>query len=148
VVIHVDTDVCEEPGYDVSRRDAQGQTLSVQALIAAVRDKLIAAMGGGFADYESKVVFAVAVDSIECWLLPLLYDERAKQKKIAGCQAAANEKLRRLNREPLSSGESKFVPRYERESSEFRKQSTLMKHRDKNPSLFVFIAALDALVGA
>ena len=30
VVVHIDTDVCEEPGYDVSRRAADGRSLGPQ----------------------------------------------------------------------------------------------------------------------
>jgi len=93
-----------------------------------------------------RIVFAIAVDSIECWLLPLLYDgEAAKKAKITGCLEAANWKLRRLNRPPLSTADSKNLASYERASRDYAKHRKLMGHRGENPSLDVFVENLAAL---
>ena len=147
VLIHIDTDVCEEPGFDVSRRAADGRSLRPEELIEQVKLKLIAAMDPEFcARNAARIVFAIAVDSIECWLLPLLYGgEAAKKAKITGGLDAANMKLQRLNNPPLSKGDSKILASYESASREYSKHKKLMKHRDENPSLDVFVANLEAL---
>jgi hypothetical protein len=146
VVVHIDTDVCEEPGYDVSRRAADGRLLGPEELIDEVAKKLVEAMDAGFfARNAARIVFAIAVDAIECWLLPLLYDrESAKKAKTTGCLEAADWKLRRLGRPTLSAAGSKNLASYETVSRAYIKRRKLMEHRGENPSLDAFVKNLDA----
>lgn len=146
VVVHVDTDRCTDPGYDVSPRAAEGPALSPGELVERVKERLVGVMGAEFyAQNEARVIFAIAVDAIECWLLPLLYEnEAAKKSKVTGCLAAADWKLRVLKQVPLSSADgSKSLASYERVSKEYRRK--LMKHRADNPSLDIFVRRLDAI---
>lgn len=147
VIIHIDTDVCEEPGFDVSRRAEDGRPLRPDEIIEQVKLKLVAAMDPEFCALNAaRIVFAITVDSIECWLLPLLYDgEAAKKAKITGCLEAANRKLQRLNQLPLSKADNKILASYESASREYSKHNKLMKHRDENPSLDIFVTNLEAL---
>jgi hypothetical protein len=147
VVVHIDTDVSEEPGYDVSHRAADGRPLSPEELIEQVALKLVSAMGQDFyTRHAARIVFAVAVDAIECWLLPLLYDgEAAKKAKITGCLDAADWKLRRLGRPPLSTAGNKSLASYEKASRDYAKRRKLMQHCDENPSLAIFVKNLAAL---
>lgn len=70
-MVHIDTDVAEEKGFDVAHK-ANGRTREPSDLIAAVIDRLTREMGEEFwRECATRVVFAVAVDSIECWLVPL-----------------------------------------------------------------------------
>ena len=146
LVVHIDTDVAEEAGYDVSRRAKDGRTLSPEELIEQVQSKLVAAMDREF--YEgnaARIVFAIAVDSIECWLLPLLYDSEPKKKaKTTGCLEAADLKLRRLGRPTLSKAGGKDPASYESASREYEKRRTLKKRCGENPSLDVFVKRLEA----
>lgn len=146
VIIHIDTDVSEDPGYDVSRRAEDGRSLRPDELIEQVKIKLAAMDPVFFARNAARIVFAIAVDSIECWLLPLLYDgEPAKKAKITGCLKAADWKLRRLHQPPLSTADSKTLASYERVSQAYTKQRKLLEHRGQNPSLDVFVTNLEAL---
>src|SRR5262249_54304232 len=90
VVVHIDTDVSEDPGFDVSHRAEDGRALRPEELIEQVKARLVAAMDAEFyARHAARFVFAIAVDAIECWLLPLLYeDEAAKKAKVTGCLEA------------------------------------------------------------
>lgn len=148
VVIHIDTDVSEEKGYDVPRA-LDGQPLTPEQLIEQVKNRLIDVMGRErFEPIASRVVFAIAVDSIECWLLPLLYDgdPPKKKAKTTGCLGAADRKLRRLGRATLSkSDDEKLLASYEAESKGYRRYKVLMQHRAANPSLDVFAKNLEAL---
>jgi hypothetical protein len=150
LVVHIDTDVSEEPGYDVSRRAADGRPLSPEELIGQVARRLVAEMGEEFyARNAPRIVFAIAVDAIECWLLPLLYDgEPAKKSKIMGCLEAADWKLRRLGRPPLSTAGGKSPASYEKASRDYTKHSRLMRYSGENPSLEVFVRNLAALGAA
>lgn len=148
VVIQIDTDVCEQKGYDVPRRDG-GRELSVDELVTRVIEKLKGMMGGdSYSKHAGRFIFAIAVDSVECWLLPLLYSD-GRVAKVTGCLAAANEALRRSDEAPLSEmgrrGVEKDLQAYKRVSRPYTKRKRLLELRDANPSLGHFVRQLDAI---
>ncbi|WP_143393884.1 hypothetical protein [Fimbriiglobus ruber] len=147
VVIQIDTDVQEEPGFDVPRREG-GSELSLPDRVARVIARLKRDVEPEFCTaHEHRILFAIAVDSIECWLLPLLYVNN-KAQKTTGCLDAANDTLRKKKMDGLSSAEGTKFPRaYERASREYTKQKSLTKHRSRNPSLELFVKQLDDLQG-
>ena len=147
VVIQIDTDVCEDVGFDVQRR-AGGNELSVAELVERVRERLVREMGSTAQGLEGKLFFAVAVDGIECWLLPLLFEnEPTKAAKVTGCLAAANKKLDQLGRRRLcrADGTAKDVRAYEEASKDFRKQKALRGAAANTPSLGLFLENLAGL---
>lgn len=146
LVVHIDTDVCDEPGYDVARRDpTTGAELDPDALRAATIERLGEWMGDDFiATYGGRVLFAVAVDGIECWLLPLLVDKKTKRRKTTGCLAAANHALKRAGRDALKHGPGDPIHSYRDEARPYRKHKVLMGKGRDNPSLAAFLADLDA----
>ena len=146
VVIHVDTDVCEEPDFAVSRREG-GRVLAPDELVARVAAKLVSLIDPAFlALHADKFVFAIAVDEMECWLLPLLLDND-KAEKTTGCLAAANYELRRQKRDGLSSGETKFQRAYEKVARDFRKRKAVAAARKRSASLDAFVVDLERKCG-
>ncbi len=144
LVIHIDTDVQEKPGFDVPRRDG-AKELSVSDRVDRVIARLKQDIDAEFYQANAhRILFAIAVDEIECWLLPLLYGDK-KAAKTTGCLESANQALRKANQNALSSGEKKFPRAYEEASKGYRKRKTLIDLHDKNPSLELFIKQLDAL---
>ena len=91
---------------------------------------------------RDRLIFAVTVHSIECWLLPLLFDNN-KAEKTTGCLSAANHELRRQNHPGLSSGEEKFPPAYQRVARDFRKRTNVDAAREHSASLDAFVADLE-----
>ncbi len=145
LVIHIDTDVQEELGFDVPRREG-GKVLSdpdrINRVIARLKKDIDANYYQANAD---KIVFAIAVDSVECWLLPLLHlVDKKKAAKTTGCLDTANNVLRKANKKGLAAGDKKFVPAYEAASSDYRKRKTLLKLRGRNLSLEHFIKQLNS----
>lgn len=144
LVIHIDTDAQEEPGFDVPRRE-KGKELSVSDRVDRVIARLRKEIDPGFSQANAhRILFAIAVDSIECWLLPLLYGNK-KAAKTTGCLESANQALRRTDRDALSAGDNKFILAYEKTSSGYRKRKTLIELHDKNPSLQLFIKQLETV---
>ena len=144
LVIHIDMDVQEEPGFDVPTRE-DGIELSPADRIARVIDRLRNDIDAAFYQTNShRILFAVAVDSIECWLLPLLYNDN-KASKTTGCLESANQALRKADENALSAGDKKFVRAYENASHGYLKRKTLLELRNKNPSLEIFVGSLDSL---
>lgn len=142
LVVHIDTDVCEEVGYDVPRHDpGSGALREPEALRYAAIERLKHWLGDDFCEaHGDQVLFAIAVDSIECWLLPLLEGKPAKQRKTVGCLAAANEALKRAGRKRLDADDT--VRRYTVEAIPYSKRKTLMAKGPLNPSLRAFLDEL------
>jgi hypothetical protein len=142
LVIHIDTDVCEEIGYGVPRRDpSTGAALEPDVLRKAAIGRLIEWLDPDFhAKYGHRLLFAVAVDTIECWLLPLLEDKPAKQRKTTGCAAAANVALKRAGRDSLGKGNK--LRRYADEAEPYLTRKTLLARGRLNPSLCAFLDEL------
>lgn len=145
LIIHIDTDVQEEPGYDVPRRDGS-RVLPLSEIVARVVTRLITEIDPAFyTSYQDRIIFAVAVDSIECWLLPLLYADK-KGEKTTGCLNAANKALRTANRRGLSSSaDNKFPDAYDLASRDFATRKVLNRHRNRNESLAIFLCHLDRI---
>jgi hypothetical protein len=141
LVIHIDTDRCDAPGFDVSRREGE-KVLDAAELVARVCAKLEGLMGKEFCqEYGSKLVFAIAVDEVECWLLPLLV-EKNKRGKITGCLKAANHALKLGKEKSLSPGDQKSLRRYDEVSAPYRKHARLLSCSPENPSLAIFVDRL------
>jgi hypothetical protein len=146
VVIQIDTDVCEEPGYDVPRRE-QGRQLDPRELAGKAVEKLKGLIGAEvWASDGHRFLFAVAVDEIECWLLPLLFSNK-KAAKVTGCLQAVNHERRKSSLPPLSKadGTEKDPRAYESASRPYTGRRLLLKSCTKNPSLQVFVEQVEAI---
>jgi hypothetical protein len=151
IVVQIDTDASQQKGYGVAHFQG-GKQLSPEELVARVVDKLTALMGEAAPEHQHKVLFAIAVDGIECWLLPLFYPDK-RAAKVTGCLKAVNEALKRRRRQPLSTEEKKGRDRvverkspsaYEEASLEYTERARLMAVYDKNPSLRLFVEQVEA----
>jgi len=143
VVIQIDTDVQDEIGFDVPRSEG-GNELSIDDRVRRVIERLKKDIDSSF--YEARkhqILFAITVDTIECWLLPFLYEDD-KAAKTTGCFEPANRALRKANVKALYVGDNASRV-YEAASSSFRKRKRLTECRDKNPSLELFVKQLDVL---
>lgn len=140
VVIHIDTDVSQERGFDVPWRDGERE-LPVEELVARVTERLRSFISPAFyAANHGRILFAVAVHQIECWLLPLLYEDN-RSAKSTGCLDAADRELRRRGMRPLASRD-KDKRAYDEASAGYRKRKRLLALQDGNPSLKLFLAQL------
>lgn len=151
LIIHIDTDVCEEPGYDVPRIE-DGKALTPRELAGKVVAKLTGIIGAEvYARHRDRFLFAVAVHGIECWLLPLLFPNKksATAEKIAGCFKTANEELRKKDLPLLGKGpkgqETKDPDAYLAASKPYRRRAKLLELAERNPSLQIFVEQLEAL---
>jgi hypothetical protein len=119
VVIQIDSDIAGELG--VSRPAAASDAQIVELIIAKLCSEIAAEDLAGVRD---RLLFAIGVDEIECWLLPAVFDRSDKRmlSKATGCLEAINRKLRKDNQVLLSSGEHKDPQRYRRLSEKYRRR--------------------------
>jgi hypothetical protein len=147
IIIHIDSDVfsSEHIGkeYSLSFKHDNGSDFSVEEITEAVSKKLIEAIGEEFyIKKKERIIFAIPVGQIECWLLPLYYSNNKKSKTV-NC-------LNTLNQE-LSKGKKGFTidakkaVYYRKATKDYLKQRILLKKGPENPSLKIFLDSLSGL---
>jgi len=131
MIIQIDTDISEHPNFNVSQHN-----LSVEELIEKVVERLILEIDSKkefYSKYKERIIFAISVHSLECWLLPLY--KSSKNGKISGC-------FETLQRESKKIKVIKDYKTYEKLSHDFLKYKKLINIASKNSSFQVFINRL------
>jgi len=139
VIVHIDTDVCEETHFDVPRRE-NGEDLSPLDLINRVAQKLQQQIRPKvWEDFHECIIFAIAVDSIECWLLPLHARDPYKTR-YQGCLSTLSHHLKLKNLR-VNLGSRNYRD-YQEVSKGYSKRRTLRECYQLNDGLQVFIEGL------
>lgn len=134
LVIQIDTDVSEEIHYDVKQTDEDGIKLSPEKLIMKVKDKFSAIITSAFGEaffhsIKDRLLFAISVNEIECWLLPLYYTDKTKMASN-NCDYKLHQKAGAFSKEYRA---------YSRISKNYQKAKILKKSYPDNPSFRIFI---------
>jgi len=140
IIIQIDTDICED--YNISKKE-NGKDLTPEQLILKVIEKFIEIIGNDFfLKYQDRIIFAISVHSIECWLLPIYFTD-SKKSKTVNCLQTLNQALKK---EGFTIDKNNKNLDYYREISEvFIKRKKLDKYYLHNPSFEIFIKKLDDL---
>lgn len=110
-----------------------------------MREKLIEIIGTEFfQEYANRIIFAIAVDSIECWFLPVYYSNKpAIAAKTTNCLESLNRILPQAEGFTIHAKEERY---YRVISRRFQRKRDLLSYADKNPSLGWFINELQEKV--
>ena len=84
IVLQLDTDVAEHPNFGLALTE-NGQDRPVEALLADVRAVIIKKLGAAWPQLVGRILFAIAVHSLECWILPLHAKTDAGRKHTKSC---------------------------------------------------------------
>ena len=137
VIIQIDTDMGEHLNYGVSLTH-EGKDRSVEDLVGDVSRLLISKMNqASYEQYQNQFKFAIAVHSLECWLLPIYANEKAHSKKTKNC---AKQLGRNTKRHGLSCGKEYRI--YDNLSSQYRNATKLENAKQHQPSLALFLDSL------
>lgn len=142
VIIQIDTDVfwtgdVQFP-YAVTTRTEEGEVGSEELLFEVIL-KLIELMGEAtYIQYQKQIIFAVSVNSLECWLLPLYVDKKKSQKE-KNCLATLNVGLKKKEGFTIHSKDPDY---YRKCSKPYRKNKTLLQSHSFNLSFDCFIQQL------
>ncbi|MCI0487431.1 MAG: phage tail protein [Blastocatellia bacterium] len=137
IIVQIDTDTSEEANYDIPKYEGNKELLP-EELIEKVVAKFESLIGMEFyAQYHERIIFAISVHSIECWLLPIYYTDK-KKAKLKNCLGTLNQAL--IKKEGFSIDPNNKNPDYyERISRKYSRQKILMSLYEANPSLKVFV---------
>jgi hypothetical protein len=120
----------------VAIRNGNNQFLATEIIIENTVQKFIELIGKDFYEkHQQQIIFAISVHSIECWLLPIYYNDNKKAKEI-NCLDTLNKEL--AKQEKFTIGEKQ--PEYYRKiASKFRKSKALKFSHTSQTSFAIFI---------
>jgi len=134
IIIQVDTDVSEEIGFEVSSLN-----LTTVEFIEQVTERLILQINKDkdiYSKYKEKIIFAISVHSLECWILPLY------SKKSEVIHQCFEKLLKEVPKVSKKLKVNKTHNDYDKLSRPFVKYKELMKMKSKNSSFQIFINKL------
>ncbi|MEM6800797.1 MAG: phage tail protein [Bacteroidota bacterium] len=133
-IIQIDSDRAHDFPIDLSGQE------NVEESISKIRTKLIQQIGKEFYEkIKEKTFFAICVDSLECWLLPLYYSNDRKAD-TNNCIYKLNQKLhKKLIINPIN----KDGRVYRKISKDYLKNKTITEKYGDNPSFEIFINSMN-----
>ncbi|MBK7935857.1 MAG: phage tail protein [Lewinellaceae bacterium] len=143
LIVQIDIDFMRRQEVPEKYRFDPGK-LSPEEVAKLMRDKLIESIGVEFyQEYSHRIIFAIAVDAIECWFLPIYFSNKLKTaSKTTNCLETLNHILPRAERFSIHSKEEKY---YRIISKHFRRKKDLVEFGRKNPSLGWFLTELETI---
>jgi hypothetical protein len=141
LIIQIDTDQSQQQPFNV----AQPNGIKDDALVNAVRDRLCSSLPESVrTNYLNRIIFAVCVQTVECWLLPIYFvDEKANlRKSTLTCLDKLNRELKRLNKKTIpaaSKNSAHSIIAYKEAMSDWRKANDVIKSARSQHSLKLFI---------
>ncbi|MEN9613186.1 MAG: hypothetical protein RLZZ628_4000 [Bacteroidota bacterium] len=143
-IIQLDTDALKGDSVPLQYR------IHLQALqqanpaecVKIVVNQLVMLIGNDFYEtFKDRILFAISVDSIECWLLPFYWStQKAKAAKTANCLEPLNEGLKKAGISIYI--HAKNPDNYRKISKLLRKHKEFMKLQALNPSLAIFVESV------
>lgn len=95
IVIQIDTDMCETAPYSVSRIGV----VDSEELWNRVRERLLSLIDDSID--KSRILFAICIEEIECWLLPIVSTKDSDQCAVNNCVVRLNQALEKKNISPI-----------------------------------------------
>lgn len=103
VLIQIDTDQAQTAPFSVNVLNENGQYCKPEVLHQRVSERILNRIPNLDESERNRVILAICISEIECWLLPLYYND-SKRCKTTGCIALLNQKLSSNKIDPLPNG--------------------------------------------
>jgi len=135
MIIQIDTDISEDEKFNVLKGN-----LSIEEFIEKVIERLINQIDSKkkfYQENKKKIIFAISVHSLECWILPLYLD--SEQEIIDKCEDSLKRAIETLPRKPRS---KKNYKNYQKLTQNFVEYEKLIKIASQNSSFQIFINKL------
>lgn len=139
LIIQIDTDCAHERHFDVPTLKDETLEAFIERVKNRFKSVILTQLGADFYELHAhRIIFAIAVDEIECWLLPLFYTDKT-QAAVNNCTFKLNQKLAENDKINPKNKDKRI---YQRISRDFMKAKTLQQATPKNPSFKIFMDEL------
>ncbi len=137
VIIQIDADIFKKENLNEKYKVVLQHLSSAQQL-EAIKNKLTTLIGEEFVRQNAnKIIFAIAIDSIECWLLPIYYSSKPNTaSKEVNCLETLNRALQKAENFTIDKKDPKF---YRKISKPYKKKQELARLSPLNANLSAFI---------
>lgn len=145
LVIQIDTDECEHINYNACSITLAEEDMKL--FYETIKSKIIEWINSycpnTYEQYQDKIIFAICIHSLECWLLGLY----VKQNELSRIKihSGFDHLNRALSRHNLCLSETKDPNQYEEIARPFRRRKNHENPRSYSYSLDRFICVLESL---
>jgi len=97
VIIQIDTDVCGQKNFNIQLKTGNKDRSTAQ-IISDVKEHIIGYITQNiYNKYKDRIIFAISIHSLECWLLPLYGKTAIEKGRKRQCEMHLINCLRRFN---------------------------------------------------
>jgi len=133
LVVQIDTDQSQTSPFDVGHTTNENTPKSQEALYEDVASKLTSLFKPEVLEKSNnKILFAICMHTIECWLLPI-YHSNTHKSDISNCLFTLNKVLAKLNMPPIPSKDKNS-------STSIRTYEAILKNCNKKKEIIEFSA--------
>jgi hypothetical protein len=147
LIIQIDTDESNNPNFDVPHTKDGGITKTNDELFVDIIDKIDRMIDAQLEnEYRDKIIYAICIHSIECWLLPILSNNKRKSN-IRNCFSTLNSELRKKNLATIPSKKQKDKRQiiYFKILSNWKKKKDIIDASKNNVGFANFIKSLNKI---
>lgn len=145
VLIQIDTDHAQTAPYSVSTLGDNGQTCSDEALFQRVQERILNNIPKISKEKRQRIILAICINEIECWLLPIYYNDNQKCK-TSNCVRLLNTALNRKKLHPITDKNSATARRsYDAILKEIKKPKDIKDCAQYNFGFKSFVEQLDGI---
>lgn len=147
LVIQIDTDESQNVNFGVSHTKQVNIAKTHEELYADVIEKIRELLNNEvLIEHSNKIIFAVCIHTIECWLLPIYFTNNHKSD-TRNCLTTLNKELRRRDLEvvPPKKQKEKRKIVYESILRNWKKKKDIIKSANHNVGFSKFVETLDAI---
>lgn len=149
LIIQIDTDESQNLNFGVSHTKQGNIVKTHEELYADVIEKIKEIINSEvFIQYSNKIIFAVCIHTIECWLLPIYFTNNHKNN-TRNCLTTLNSELRKRDLDAVPSKKQKDKRKivYETILRNWKKKKDITKSASHNVGFSKFIESLNTING-
>lgn len=137
VIIQIDTDVCEHPNINIALTKG-GKDRPASELVADMRAHIVSKIEPAtYDEFGDRIIFAISMHSLECWLLPVHIKENRGASRTKNCA----DHLRNALIKTGAACEKEYRI-YQALAKGYEKKKNLDHGRTKNHSFDIFLNSL------
>jgi hypothetical protein len=148
LVIQIDSDQCQQTPFDISHSKQDNTTKSVEELHRGIVEKLRGLIKPEIMEtYSGRILFAISIHTIECWLLPLYYTNNHKSNTTS-CMEKLNTEITKRNINGISSAgknSPQAIKSYDSILKNWKKKEEIVDSSAHNAGFSKFVESMESL---
>lgn len=145
LIVQIDTDICHPEKFDVDLQGEKGAQVGCQEIVEIVTEALSRVIdenaNTSFSNVSDKIIFAISVHSIECWIFKYYTKKRNVRERSLDCWTKLDNCLKTEHPKSKLTCD-KSGKNYATLTKAFRKPKEFRKLENIDPSLDIFIGSL------